>query len=235
MQDDVYLIAADGWVDAAQPHAVIDDKERKIKETPDLTVARKKYKMDLIPPALIVARYFADQQTAIDDAQAKLDEATRMLEEFVEENSGEDGPLEDALNDNGKATKAGVNARLKEIGDDPEFAEEQKALETCRDLLDTESLCRKVVNDMQENLDRQVLAKYPALTEPEIKTLVVEDKWLAAIESAIQGEVQRLTEQLAGRVKELEERYAEPLAELEGEVGTFSKKVESHLKEMGMV
>lgn len=235
MQDDVYLIAADGWIDAAQPRPVIDDKERKIKEMPDLTVARKKYKMDLIPPALIVARYFADQQTAIDDAQAKLDEATRMLEEFVEENSGEDGPLEDALNDNGKATKAGVNARLKEIGDDPEFAEEQKALETCRDLLDTESLCRKVVNDMQEKHDKQVLAKYPALTEAEIKTLVVEDKWLAAIESAIQGEVQRLTQQLAGRVKELEERYAEPLAELEGQVGTFSKKVESHLKKMGMV
>ena len=37
---------------------------------------------------------------------------------------------------------------------------------------------------------------------------MVEDKWLAGLRAAIDGEVQRLTQQLAGRVKELEERYA---------------------------
>ena len=58
-------IAADGWIEAAKPRAVTEDKEKKIKETPDLTMGRKKYKMDLVPPALVVARYFADQQAAI--------------------------------------------------------------------------------------------------------------------------------------------------------------------------
>ena len=235
MQDDVYLIAADGWVEAAQPRAVIDDKERKIKETPDLTVKRKKYKMDLLPPALIVARYFVREQAAIDEAQARLDEAMRMLEEFVEENTGEEGLLEDATNDKGKASKTGVNARLNEIGDDPEFADEREALETCAQLLDAESLAKKAVKDLQEELDKQVLAKYPKLSEAEIKTLVVEDKWLASIQTAIEGEVQRLAQQLAGRVTELEERYARPLPELEREVEAFSEKVEGHLKNMGLV
>jgi len=232
MQDDVYLIAADGWVEAAQPRAVIEDKEKKIKETPDLTIKRKKYKMDLVPPPLIVARYFAAEQAAIDDAQAKLDEAARMLEEFVEENTGEDGLLEDAVNDKGKATKTAVNARLREIDDDPEFAEEQKALEMCRKLIETESLAIKT---LQEKLDKQVLAQYPKLTEAEIKTLVVDDKWFASIEAAIEGEVQRLTQRLAGRVKELEERYAQPLPELEREVEEYAEKVEGHLKKMGLV
>jgi type I restriction enzyme M protein len=50
MQDDVYLIAADGWVEAAKPRDIVEDKEKNIKETPDLTIKRKKYKMDLIPP-----------------------------------------------------------------------------------------------------------------------------------------------------------------------------------------
>jgi type I restriction enzyme M protein len=59
MQDDFYLIGSDGWVEAAKPRLAIDNKEKKITETPDLTVKKKKYKMDLIPPALIVARYFA--------------------------------------------------------------------------------------------------------------------------------------------------------------------------------
>ena len=49
MQDDVCLIAADGWVEAAKPRPIIDDKDRKIRETPDLTIGRKKYKLDLIP------------------------------------------------------------------------------------------------------------------------------------------------------------------------------------------
>lgn len=147
MQDDVYLIAADGCIEAARSRAVIDDKERKIKETPDLIVGRAKYKMDLIPPVLIVARYFAREQTAIDHAQAKLDEATQMLDEFVEENTGEDGLLEDAVNDKGKATAAGVKARLKEIGDDPEFSEEQKALEHCFGLLETEALAKESDQD----------------------------------------------------------------------------------------
>ena len=47
---------------------------------------------------------------------------------------------------------------------------------------------------------------------------MVEDKWFASLRAAIDGEVQRLTQQLAGRVKELEERYARPLPALEREV-----------------
>lgn len=235
MQDDVYLIAADGWNEAAQPRSVIDDPERNIKETPDLTIGRKKYKMDLIPPSLIVARYFTKGQAAINDAKAKLDEATRMVEEFVEDNTGDDGLLEDAVNDKGKATKSGVNARLKDIGEDPEFAEEQKALEMCRNLLDTESLLGQVVNELQERLDQQVLANYAKLSEAEIKALAIEDKWFASVGAAIEDEVQRLTQQLADRLKELEERYARPLPELEQEVEVLSEKVGYHLKKMGLM
>ena len=84
MQDDVYLIAADGLVEAAKPRGIIEDKEKKIKETPDLTIKRKKYKMDLIPPSLVVARYFAVEQAAIQVLQANQETAARDLEEFVD-------------------------------------------------------------------------------------------------------------------------------------------------------
>src|SRR5690606_33294960 len=104
----VYLIAADGWKEAAQPRAVIDDKERKIKETPDLSIGRKKYKMDLLPPSLLVARYYAAEQAAIDALQAAQDEAARELEEYVEEHGGDEGLLADALTDKGKVTKGSV-------------------------------------------------------------------------------------------------------------------------------
>ena len=64
---------------------------------------------------------------------------------------------------------------------------------------------------------------------------MVEDKWFASIRASIEGEVQRLTQQLAGRVKVLEERYARTLPELEKEVEEFGTKVEGHLSKMGMM
>ncbi len=234
MQDDVYLIATDGWTEAARPRGIIEDKEKKIKETPDLTIKRKKYKMDLIPPALVVARYFATEQTVLDALQAEQDSATRALEEFVEEHTGEDGLLEDATNDKGKATRASVKDRLKTIQDEPESDEEREALMRCLALIEAESKAGKAVKDAQAELDQQVLDHYATLTEAEIKTLVVKDKWVASIRAALDSEVQRLTQQLAGRVKELEERYASPLPELEREVEEFSVKVEGHLKKMGL-
>jgi type I restriction enzyme M protein len=235
MQDDVYLIAADGWVEAAKPRGIVEDKERKIKETPDLVIGRKKYKMDLAPPALVVARYFAKEQAAVDELQVAQDTAVRELEEFVEENSGEEGLLCDAMNDKGKVTKAGVKERLRAIEGEEEIEDERVAFTRYLALIDAESEARGAVKDAQDELDGEVLAKYAKLSEAEIKTLVVEDKWFASIRDAIEGEIQRVTQQLAGRVKELEERYASPLPSLTEEVEALATRVDEHLTKMGAV
>ena len=127
-----------------------------------------------------------------------------------------------------------MTERLKAIRYEPESDEERDALKQCRSLIEAEAKAAKAVKEAQARLDEQVLARYGTLTEAEIKTLAVEDKWFASIRGAIEGEVQRLTQQLAGRVKELEERYARPLPELEREVEAFGDKVEEHLKRMGI-
>ena len=235
MQDDMYLIAADGWVEAAKPRGIIEDKEKKIKETPDLTIKRRKYKMDLVPPALIVARHFAADQAAIEALQAKQETALRELEEFVEEHAGEGGLLEDAANDKGKVTKGSVKNRLKVIQDELESDDERGALTDCLILTEAEDEAGKAVKEAQATLNQKVLTRYATLTEAQIKTLVIEDKWFTSIRLAIKGEVQRLTQQLAGRVKELEDSYARTLPELEWEVEEFGEKVEGHLKKMGVV
>ena len=239
MQDDVYLIAADGWIEAAKPREVIQDKQ--MKETPDFVIKKNRYKMDLIPPALIVARYFVDEQDAIEMLQTKLAATESELAEFVEEHTGEDGLLADATNDSGNITAGSVKSRLKALTPDlithhetQDNDGEQDALEHCLSLLDTKSKAEKAVKEAQLALDEQVLAHYATLTEEEIKTLVVEDKWFASIHAAIDGEVQRLTQALAGRVKELEERYAQPLSALAREVEVFSVKVEAYLQKMGV-
>ena len=241
MQDDVYLIATDGWVKAAQPRNAIEDKNKKIKETPDLTLKRRKYKMDLIPPALIVSREFAAEGDALDMLGAEQENAKSALEDFVEEHTGDEGLLLGALNDKGNVTMGGVKARLKEITpdlvtplDEDDTDEERDALECCLSLLEIKSKADKATRDAQLALNTKVLNRYTTLTEVEIKTLVVQDKWFASIQAAIENEVQCLTQQLTGRANELEERYAQPLPQLDSEVETLSLKVENHLRVMGL-
>ena len=239
MQDDVYLITTDGWVEASQPRDLIQDKD--LKETPDLTLKKKKYKMDLIPPTLIVARYFADVQAEIDVRQSALETAEQKLAEYIEEHAGEDRLLADATNDSGNVTKTTVNARLKALKPNllthngpQDNDEERDALEHCLSLIEAKSKADKAVKAAQLALDEQVFARYKTLTETEIKQLVIDDKWFATIQAAVTGEVQRLTQNLTERVKELEERYAQPLPFLTHEVQEYSMKVEKHLLNMGV-
>lgn len=241
MQDDTYLIAGDGWLEAAKPRPIIEDKEKKIKETPDLTIGKNKYKMDLIPPALIVSRYFAPEQTVIESLQLKQEAAAQALEEFIEEHTGEDGALEDAKNNKDKVTKANVKTLLKELktaSGQLSFAAEDTSeiviVEKCLELFDAESEASDAVKQAQLELDNKVLDKYAELTEAEIKTLVIKDKWMVAIQSAITAEVQRVIQKLANRVKELDERYASPLPALKQEVEAISTRVEAHLQRMGL-
>lgn len=234
MQDDVYLITANGWVEAPKPRDIIEDKERKIQETPDLTIQKKKYKMDLVPPSLIVARYYAEDKVAIEVLEAKKDATTRELEEFIEVHSGEEGLLEDTKTEKDTITKTSIKGRLKELETEPDSAEEHEVLSRCLRLMETEAEADKRVKNAQSALDIKVFAKYIKLTEDEIKTLVICDKWFAAIHAAIEGEVQHLTQALAARLKELEERYATTLPGLEKDVDNFCEKVEAHLRRMGL-
>ena len=141
----------------------------------------------------------------------------------------------------GNVTATSVNARLNALTPDlmtlseaQDNDDERDALEHCLSLLETKSKADKAVKDAQLALDQQVLARYGTLTETEIKQLVIDDKWFATIQDAITGEVQRLTQNLTERVKELEERYAQPLPALESEVQEFSMKVDKHLLKMGV-
>ena len=79
-----------------------------------------------------------------------------------------------------------------------------------------------------------MFAKYPHLSIEEIKQLIVDDKWLASLQASIVAEIERITQQLANRVKTLEERYSAPMPSLIDEVASLSSRVDDHLKKMGL-
>jgi type I restriction enzyme M protein len=209
---------------------LVAKKGEKLTETADLTVKRIKYKMELIPPALIVQRYFAAQQTQLDQLQATLDEIIQQQDSLIEEYTGEEGLLIEALSDTDKMTKTTVTARLKHATD----AQEREVLEQAKRLFDLESNAKAQLKTAQEKLDAAVLAQYGKLSEIEIQQLLVKDKWLATLQSQIEAEIERITQQLASRLQELKQRYSEPLPEIVENVEVLSNKVAEHLKAMGL-
>jgi type I restriction enzyme M protein len=91
------------------------------------------------------------------------------------------------------------------------------------------------VKDAQKLLDAKVAAQYAKLSIEDIKTLVVDDKWLTTLATDVQTELDCASQALTGRIKQLAERYAEPLPQLAADVAVLNAKVEAHLKQMGFI
>jgi len=220
MQDDGYMIASDGWK-AETTRIVEKDKNGKARD--------KGWACDLVPKALIVARYFAGEQDAIDALVSEQERVTAELAELEEEHGGEEG----AFAELDKVNKANVAARLKEIKGDPEARDEARVLKQWQTLNDKQAELKKLIRDAEIELDALAYGKYPELTEGDIKTLVVDDKWLATLQAAVQGEVDRISQRLAQRVRDLAERYADPLPTLSARAAELEAKVAGHLGKMG--
>ncbi|WP_397533890.1 type I restriction-modification system subunit M [Roseateles sp.] len=216
MQDDAWMVATDGW-QALRPDGAL-------KGQPNT---------DLIPTELVVARCFAADQAEMDRLEAERDAITRQLEELEEEHGGDDGLLTEARNDKGKITAKGVKDRLKAVKADPTAAEEKQVLQQYAALADQEAAASKRIKEAQREMDAKVAALYARMTQPEVQVLVVLDKWLANLTQRVQGELDRVSQNLTGRIKQLADRYAIPLPLLAREVDTLQTQVNEHLKKMG--
>jgi type I restriction enzyme M protein len=218
----------------------VKDKNNKLTwpEPHDYLKGKRRFKSDLVPAPILVTRYFAAERDTIEALDNKLATLEQQLEEIREENSGEEGLLAEVIEGEGdkhKIVAKAVKARLKEIGKDPLYADERTALEAYADLLEQQSEGKAKRKVAQENLDQKIDAKYPKLTEAEIKTLVVDDKWMAHLAANVQGELNRVSQTLTGRIRQLAERYTTPLPQLMAEVVALAARVDGHLKKMGAV
>lgn len=329
MQDDCYLIAADGWV--AKTHRVIET----VKSGKDKGKQKDKgWACDLVPKPLIVARYFADEQAAIEAQQAEQETVVATKAELEEEHGGEEGALKDVStkgdalaaytqsivalwNDEDKPTCAAYlaltesakdhAAHLRELSDHdhltplknakgkltlkavkdraaalsesgegeehdtltryletdkaqkdaakeakrqlaavetafvarlyddplPENLRDLQAVTRYLELLDQEAALKKAIKEAEAALDQLAHDKYPELREDEVKTLVVDDKWLTTLETAIHGEMDRISQALTQRVKELADRYETPLPQMTDHAAGLEDKVSAHLERMG--
>lgn len=203
MQDDVHSLVVDGWTS------------------------------DLITSELIVQRWFRHTQDEINKMTDQRDEISQKIDEIAEEQNPEDDLLAEVKNDKGKVTKSLVNARIKDIKHDPESTEEIKLLRELSEFFEQEANLKANQKVLDQELEQQVNRKIAQLSQDEIKSLLVEDKWLARLQTELIDSIDLISHRFSSRLQELAERYAQPLPQIEQEVSELSKKVEEHLRKMG--
>ncbi|WP_028456383.1 N-6 DNA methylase [Chitinilyticum litopenaei] len=213
MQDDVQLVIADGW------QGWVDNA----------------LNTELLPKEIVIARYFAAEAAAIAELEVLRDDITRQREELEEEHGGDDGLLADARTDKGKLTAKSVKDRQKAIKHLADVQDELDQLAAWLALSEQETAAAKRVKDAQKVLDTKVVQQYRNLSQLDVCQLVVHDKWLATLSTAIEQELTRVGQTLTGRLTQLAERYATPLPQLEAQVDELSARVAQHLQKMGLV
>jgi type I restriction enzyme M protein len=232
MQDDIYVIAADGWQAGNEVSRLAKESKNSKKET----VRKDVEGLDglegrLIPPSLLIAHYFAAEQNAIDDLNVKKEEGQATKTEIEEEHGAEGG----LFGDLDKINKAEVTKLLKEKKTEKAPKEELEVCETYLKLLEQDTKINADLKIALKALENKVVAKYPTLTETEIKTMVTDHKWMHTIATAITTEMERVSQALTQRIKELAERYDNPMPQLKSEVEALEEKVNAHLAKMGLV
>lgn len=220
MQDDCYLISAEGWKVEIY-RILVENKQKKIVD--------KGWTCDLIPKELVINRYFLNEKQTIESLETEGENIAGQLTELEDEHSGDEGFFGELE----KVNKVNVQARLKEIKKDQEAKEEVQVLMNYLDLQDKQTEFNKKIKDANAELDNKLYAKYPTLTEDEIKTLVVDDKWMATIERSIHTEMNKINQRLTQRIKELAERYEVSMPLQSFKVNELEQKVKAHLERMG--
>jgi len=234
MQDDVYVISDDGWTTGREVYRITKQNKDKNGKTKEKEVeGLEGIESKLIKPALIINRYFLSEKAAIEALESQRDTTAMQLEELEEEHGAEDGLMADAKNDKDKITAASVKDRLKKIKGNRDDAEERKVLEAYLKLTDAQSELNRKIKEQQKALETKVWNKYKVLTDDDIKTLVVDDKWMQVLDNAIHTEMQRISQRLTQRIKELADRYENTLPTITQDVVDLEIKVAAHLKKMG--
>ncbi|MDE5418478.1 type I restriction-modification system subunit M [Labilibaculum sp. DW002] len=225
MKDDAYLLVEDGWV--AKTRRVIE-KKKNGKELD------KGWICDLLPKAYIVDAYFADNNTGIQKLEANLESLQSELSQYEEEHAVEEGLLEEAANDNGKITKATLSKRMTAIKGDASEKEAYQLMQKVQKLFTQQTAIGKQLKEKVAELDKLCYNKYPKLSEAEVRDLVIGNKWLTALKTDIQSEIDAISQRLTSRIKELAERYENTLGELDNSTKELEVKVNAHLQKIGL-
>ena len=225
LRDDVYMVIESGW-EAGGKLTALPAKAKGEKRTGrvDFLINKVEFRSELIPPDLLIQTFFADEAQKVETARAA---AEGRLNDLAEEYGGEEMLLSEYSNDKGEFTKKLVTDGLKVKDLDKD---EKRVLQEVSDAFDAEADAKKASKDLEE----LVIARYKKLTEAEIKTLLIQTKWIGAVSASIETVLDSARRTLSRRLQTLASRYDDTLPTITAAAVIKTKAVENHLKRMGL-
>lgn len=250
MQDDCYAIAVDGWI--AELYII---KQTKKETQWDCDLVPKNLVIDryFLPEKHAIEKLEAEKEKigaqmeemaeehggdegileALKNDKGKItkgnlqERVLKIKEEILEAN------LNKAFEKAAKSIKKEFTKVKWVKGVDDDNFKELDILYDYLILFDNEKAATDKIKIATTELDTKVIERYKTLTEEEIKQLVVDDKWMASIEKAIKTEMERISQALTTRIKELAERYETTMPLQTQAVTDIETKVNAHLQKMG--
>jgi type I restriction enzyme M protein len=228
LQDDSFLIASVGWLEAAQLHLATGSSAGV-----DVISGKSKFQSDLLPAQILVDAYLPDlrdQLVAYENVGARLQ---AELDSNIEDHNGDEAFLNEVLSDKGKIVKKLLSKRISEISQDAEFSDEYGVLSKCSEILEQLDLNSSKIKSLAFELNEKLWVIYKDLDEESIKNLTFL-KWTSALTAYIEEERLRISQNLIERISILIARYDEVLDTVVNRVETLKKVNRLHLIDMGV-
>ncbi|GAA7814071.1 type I restriction-modification system subunit M [Helicobacter pylori] len=230
LQDDWFLLSFNGFISAKELRKLtpLKDKNKKANylEEPDFIIQKTYYKSDLIPKNLIKQRFFEKEVKELEELENALNEKEANYEEFIEEHSSEEGLFYEL-----KINESVLKRELKNATD----LEDKKTLKTALELLEAKNMVLKTKNKAYEELELKAFHQYKNLELSEIKELIIQDKWLNSLKTALENKIFKRTNAFISALNGIIQTYSNSLLELDKEVKKSESKVLEHLKDLGLM
>lgn len=226
MQDDVYMIMADGWKLNLRPKQKEDKKEKKM--VPVVVKTWNDLESDLLPVEYIVNRFCKSELEACDELSASIAFMENEVTSLVEEN---DDVFDTKNFEKEKINLASVKKRAKVTK-----GEEQEHLMEWIELQNSIKAEKAKLKEANDKLLSRVKEEYELLAQNEMRVKnLVKEKWVNAISTRIESELSRSIEQLKSQLSAISDRYDQTLPSIDKEVEDYESRVNAHLVQMGFV
>lgn len=226
MQDDVYMIMADGWKLNLRPKLKEDKKEKKM--VPVVVKIWNDLESDLLPVEYIVNRFCKSELEACDELSASIAFMENEVTSLVEEN---DDVFDTKNFEKEKVNLASVKKRAKVTK-----GEEQARLIEWIEWQNSIKAEKAKLKEANDKLLSRVKEEYELLAQNEMRVKnLVKEKWVNAISTRIESELSRSIEQLKSQLSAISDRYDQTLPSIDKEVEDYESRVNAHLAQMGFV
>lgn len=226
MQDDVYMIMADGWKLNLRPKQKEDKKEKKM--VPVVVKTWNDLESDLLPVEYIVNRFCKSELEACDELSASIAFMENEVTSLVEEN---DDVFDTKNFEKEKVNLASVKKRAKVTK-----GEEQARLIEWIEWQNSIKAEKAKLKEANDKLLSRVKEEYELLAQNEMRVKnLVKEKWVNAISTRIESELSRSIELLKSQLSAISDRYDQTLPSIDKEVEDYESRVNAHLAQMGFV